>query len=208
MFLAYAMWRLVKADANVCIVMELRGGLRYLFGPGSQVHTGTSNNVAFGDRLQQTAVRYLIDSNEPVPVNRAARALEASSLRREFYSQFEKHALALSMPTWSFAELRNCRALLRPSMPLTELRQRFAVGGGSLRLMDESVDILEQQCRQALNRYEARALITTPGHSGKQEGVPDRLLHLTVADDGTFRQTSFQFASPSAHIQLDAALSP
>jgi hypothetical protein len=207
MFLAYAMWQLLQADANVCIVMELRGGLRFLFGPGSQVQTGDSK-IAFIDRLGQAAVRYLIDSNEPLVANRAARALEASSLRREFYSQFSQHALALSMPTWSFAELRNCRALLRPSMPLTELRKRYAVGGGSLRLMDESADILAQKCKQALYYYDIRALITTPGQSGKQEGAPDRLLHLIVADDGTFTQTTFQFASRSARIQVDTPQTP
>ena len=202
MFLAYAMRRLLQMDANVCIVLELRAGGRYCFGPGAQVQSGHRTLNAFADRLAQDAVKYLIDSNEPQLENLQASALEASSLRREFYSQFQKAAAKFSMPTWSFSELRSCHQLLRPGTPLAQLKRRFAIAGGSLRSMDSSEADLEASIAEALNRYDARALVTTPGHAGKEEGVTDRLLHRIVEDDGTFKRHAYQFASSSVPQQL------
>jgi hypothetical protein len=187
----------LQMDANVCIVLELRGGDRFCFGPGAPVHSGHRTLNAFADRLAKDAVKYLIDSNEPQLMNLRANALEASSLRRQFYSQFQKAATSFSMPTWSFSELSSCHQLLRPSTSRTQLKRRFTIAGGSLRAMDASEADLKRDIAEALNRYDARALITTPGHAGKEEGVPDLLLHRIVEDDGTFKQHAYQFASSS-----------
>jgi energy-coupling factor transporter ATP-binding protein EcfA2 len=183
-FLSYILYRLrQRNDGDV--VLWGRGEAPRLYKNDGSVEEGTK--LEDFPECNKPSTYLLTDGLNPPAYGIAAKILEVSSPRKEYWLSYQKRTNVTTryMPVWSLEELEQCASLCYLTLSTNDVIRKFKKFGGSARFVLGKPDAEgEIAIADALTRTNVLEAIETDGKSGAPEDVSSIILHWAVKDIG------------------------
>ena len=206
-FAGYAMWFFARQGRTIVWEPPQTGSSakRYLLRPDGVALAGVIAIDSFALELQDPRTLVVTDAHSPPYVD--ARTLLVTSPRKPAYYEYWKQrgAKLRYMPPWTLDELEACRAGCFPAVPPQRMADLFAWWGGIPRAVlagalddDDALASLEQ----AIDACNVHACVYSVGLIAGPDDLSHRIIHVFVADDGTYAHPRLRFASDHVAAQL------
>ena len=205
-FAGYAMWFFARHGRTIVWEPPQTGSNdRYLLRPNGSLGLGDASARSFALELQDPRTLVVTDAHSPPIVN--ARTLLVTSPRKPAYYEYwkQRSAKLRYMPPWTLLELEVGRAGCFPAVPPQRMADLFAWWGGIPRAVlagaqddDDAFAPLEQ----AIDACNVQACVYSVGLIAGPEDLTHRIIHVLVADDGTYARPRLRFASDHVAARL------